>query len=403
MSKKKTQFVKFRHKVVYTLLRPIFKLYFKIAYNFKYQKYTGEKDVLILSNHVTTLDPFFLATSFDFPIYYVASDQILNLGFTSKIIKYLVCPISKTKGISDLQTIKDIVTVSKEGGAVGLFPEGNRTFTGYLCTIPPQIGKLIKLLKKTVVIYNLENAYLSKPRFAKSVRKGSMEGVIKKVLKYQDYKDMTAEEIYALLVENLQVDPFSEKATAHKSRESANYLENVLYLCPNCHKIHTMRSVNNAYICKNCGYTVVYNSYGKFETPDEKLYFETVKEWFDYENNYIYNEDFLLNKIEIPIIKGENFKFYQSFKGKERKPLDYGTLSLFSDRIEVEGKQITELKLDQIQDIAPQTMGKIQVYMNNGDTYILIGSPTSYALSYVIMFYQIRNIKNNDPQGFIGV
>ena len=75
---------------MFAFLRPIFRLHFKLRY-----RYNGKKSglkrgaYLIISNHQTTMDPFMLSTSFKFPVYFIASDDIFNLK-VSPIIRYLV-------------------------------------------------------------------------------------------------------------------------------------------------------------------------------------------------------------------------------------------------------------------------------------------------------------------------
>ncbi len=81
-----------------------------------------DQPALIMANHVTDLDPFFLATGFKRPIFFVASDHIFRLGVISSIIRFLVAPIPIVKSRIDLRTIRTINKVIADGGLVGLFP-----------------------------------------------------------------------------------------------------------------------------------------------------------------------------------------------------------------------------------------------------------------------------------------
>lgn len=96
---------KTRHKMVFWFLRGPFKLFFRMKYNMKPQKYQLEnKPYLILSNHLTTLDPFIVACSFKRPIYYMASTDLFSSKY-GKIIEHLVAPIPKSKSVKDLGEI----------------------------------------------------------------------------------------------------------------------------------------------------------------------------------------------------------------------------------------------------------------------------------------------------------
>ena len=107
--------MKKRHKVVFTVLKYQFKLFFKVKYNFKPIKYKLEKKpYLILSNHLGILDPFFVAASFSRPVYYIATADLFSTKY-GKIINYLVAPIPKNKNVKELGPIKDCVKIVKEG------------------------------------------------------------------------------------------------------------------------------------------------------------------------------------------------------------------------------------------------------------------------------------------------
>ena len=70
---------KTRHRVIQYLLRPLFKLYFRLRYGVKtkYNKLYPE-GALILSNHVTVMDMFYVGMSYKTPIYYMASIDIFE-------------------------------------------------------------------------------------------------------------------------------------------------------------------------------------------------------------------------------------------------------------------------------------------------------------------------------------
>ena len=135
---------KFRHKVVFILLRPFFRLFFKLKYNTVVFNYKLNKEpYLILSNHLTVLDPFLVGLAFGRPIYYMASEDLSSSKY-GKLITWLVNPIYKAKSKSDLGAVKDCIRVVKEGGTICIFPEGNRSYDGRLCKIEESIAALNK-------------------------------------------------------------------------------------------------------------------------------------------------------------------------------------------------------------------------------------------------------------------
>ena len=147
MKKKKNLWVKKRHARVFAFLRFALAPIMRIKYRYKPVKSDlPEGPYLILSNHQASMDPFWVSKSFRFPIYFFASDDIFNLKI-SPLIEYLVAPIPKSKSLTDLKAVKDVLRVLKEGGAVGIFPEGNRTIGGGQWEVTDASAKLVKVSK----------------------------------------------------------------------------------------------------------------------------------------------------------------------------------------------------------------------------------------------------------------
>ena len=135
--KKKNTWIKPWHPIVrniaYTILAP----YAKWKYHVSIEKINNpeNKPYLILMNHQTAFDQFFVGMAFDGPVYYLATEDIFSLGWISRLLDFLVAPIPIKKQTMDLKAIKNCVKVAKEGGTLALFPEGNRTFHGKHCIL----------------------------------------------------------------------------------------------------------------------------------------------------------------------------------------------------------------------------------------------------------------------------
>ena len=104
-----------RHRFVYFTLRPFFKIFLKIRYNYTSEKYDKSGPVLILPNHNCTMDPVMVAMSFNSPIYFVTSDHLLRKNLLGKSVSFLVEPIGKVKSTSDLITVKKMVKKLTQG------------------------------------------------------------------------------------------------------------------------------------------------------------------------------------------------------------------------------------------------------------------------------------------------
>ena len=71
--KKTKRWIKPRHMVIISILRPFFHLYVKLRYRIKIEKYEGDKKqpLFILFNHQTAFDQFFVSLAFKKAIYFL--------------------------------------------------------------------------------------------------------------------------------------------------------------------------------------------------------------------------------------------------------------------------------------------------------------------------------------------
>ena len=164
--KKQKRWMKFRHKVTVKILHWFFGPYVKWKYGLKVERFReeGKRPYLIVMNHQTGYDQFFVGLTFRQRIYYVASEDLFSMGWVSGLIRWLVAPIPIKKQTTDLQAVKDCIRVAREGGSICLAPEGNRTYHGRTVNIRPTIGPLAKKLGLPIAVFRIENGYGVHPR-----------------------------------------------------------------------------------------------------------------------------------------------------------------------------------------------------------------------------------------------
>ncbi|HUX14187.1 MAG TPA: lysophospholipid acyltransferase family protein, partial [Spirochaetia bacterium] len=121
------------YKFLNIVLRKSLGLYVCSSYRVRTKNFAVVRSLsspyLILPNHMSFWDPFFLGALVPEPIYYVTSDA----NFRSRMLNYLlglVGAIPKTKVLSDYETIRNILRVKRNGGIIGVYPEGRRTWDG---------------------------------------------------------------------------------------------------------------------------------------------------------------------------------------------------------------------------------------------------------------------------------
>ena len=238
-----------------------------------------EGPCLILSNHVTDFDPILVGLSFPEHMYYVAGENVMRMGFLSKLVTRYASVIQRVKGTTDAEAALQILRTLRKGRNVCMFAEGNRTFTGETLPIAPATAKLVKMARSTLITYRLTGGYLSTPRWSTHRRKGRMTGAPVGVYPPEELKKMSEAEIADLLARDLYENAYetqNKAPVAYKGKALAETLETALYLCPRCHRIDTLHSRGDRFSC-DCGLTMTLDQFGFFQGED--LPFKTPLEW----------------------------------------------------------------------------------------------------------------------------
>lgn len=396
------KWVKLRHSVVFGLLRPFFRATMKKQYGFYCKRYKlpKGKPYLILSNHQAKSDQFLISLIFNRPLYFVARDDLFSMGFASKLIKYLVAPIPKNKVAKDIQTIRDSMQVAKEGGCIGLFPEGNLTFSGTTEYIAPSVVKYIKMLKIPVLFVNIRGGYGVRPRWANKPRKGEMYGAVVREMSYEEYKDYSNEELYKIISDELYVDD----RTLNKkfiSKECAEYMECCIYVCPKCGLTHFV-SKGDTMTCTKCGYSAVYGEDLRFSTGE----FETVKDWYDYQKEFVKNFDYESLGDEPLFTDNVRLMKDEIFHKRKYRVSKRTTVKMYVDRLEIiDDYGSVTISLNDISAMAVCGRNKLEISDNERNNYFLIPTPRFNALKYVQFFYHYKyaQIADADKEEFLGL
>ena len=251
--KKKQPWMKKRHAVITAVAKVVARPFIVRKYNVKIEKFKeqGNRQYLILMNHQTAFDQFFVGMAFKGPVYYVASEDLFSKGWVSSLIKFLVEPIPIKKQTTDVRAVMNCIRVAREGGSICIAPEGNRTYSGRTEYMSPAIIPLAKKMGMPILLYRLEGGYGVLPRWGDVVRRGKMRCYVSRVIMPEEYKAMTDEELYEVVKEGLYVNEACVDGE-YRHRKTAEYLERLLYVCPHC-GLSTFESHGDTVTCTACG------------------------------------------------------------------------------------------------------------------------------------------------------
>ena len=307
------------------------------------------------------------------------------------MIRYLVAPIPIKKQTTDISAVLNCLRIAKEGATIGIFPEGNRTYSGHTEYINPAIIMLAKKLALPIAFFRIEGGYGVSPRWADATRKGKMHAYVSRVLEPEEYKSLSDEEMTELINKELYVDEAKTDAEFHSDR-LAEYLERAIYYCPKCNALSTFESHGDEMECKKCGLKVKYLPTKELEGVNYNLPYRFVADWYGAQIDFVNSLD-LSSFGEEPIYreKGEIFEVIV-YKNKRKLSEDVEIL-LFGNKIQIEGENIKlEFPFEEIRAITVCGQNKLNLYFGD-KVYQITGGERFNALKYMNLTFRYRNIK----------
>ncbi len=402
--KKQKKWLRFRHRVVRNIAYMILYPYSRIKYGIKIQKFKEQKKTpyLILLNHQTPFDQFFVGMAFRGPIYYLATEDIFSMGWASSLIKWLVAPIPIKKQAGDVAAVKTCIRVAKEGGTICIAPEGNRTYSGKTEYMSDAIAPLARKLKLPIALYRIEGGYGAEPRWSDVVRKGKMRSYVSRVIEPDEYASMTDEELFKAIQEGLYVnEAIADCEFNHKKR--AEYLERAVYVCPYCDLSH-FESHNEIIECKNCGCKIEY-------TPTKELVgigfdfpFRFVNDWYEYQKDFVGKLD-TNDYTNVPMYRDIADVSEVIIRKKKLPLVSDAQIALYGDRIVInEGKQ-NQINLPFADVLVAAVLGRNKLNIYFGDkVYQFKGDKRFNALKYVNIYYRHKNqVRGVENEQFLGI
>lgn len=370
-----------RHVKVWNILRPIVELLVNILFNCKTKKYRPQGPYLVLANHVTDLDPLIVGASFPQQMYFVTSEHLMRQGFISKVLEWLLSPITRQKGGNAAGTVKAILRHLKAGYNVCFFPEGNRSWDGVTRAFPEATGKLARSGGCTLVTYRINGGYFSSPRWSgSSLRRGKLSGEVVGMYSPQELRAMSADEINRLIARDLYVDAYAQQQAepvSFKGSKLAENLETLIFTCPKCGAMHRMESRGNKFFCLSCGMETEYTATGFFSGGE--LPFDNVRDWNAWQEEQI--RTLCENAGDEVIFSDSEMELYTVSSGKGKDALGKGDVHLYADRLELPGG--VTLKKEEISGMSMRGAMVLYIGASDGRHYELRSEKTRCTVKYL--------------------
>lgn len=399
--RKKKKWLRPHHVWIRNIAMPIMYVISRFLYGIKYERFSDwkKRPHLILYNHQTAFDQFFVGMVYPGAVYYVASEDLFSNGLVSKIIKFAVNPIPIKKSTSDMRAVLNCMQVAKEGGTIAIAPEGNRTFSGETGYIKPSIVSLVRALKMPVALLRLEGGYGVHPRWSDVKRRGEMRAYISKVIEKETYNSLSDGDLLAIIEAELYVDDTASRNEFQHNRK-AEYLERAIYYCPVC-GISEFESNKDTLKCKKCGLSVTYRPDLTLISDNQAFTYSTTKDWYRAQSDYINSID--PQKFGDSTVCADDVVLYEVIPYKRKIRLGRCRISLTGSKISFSGEYKLDLCFDEVTAAAVLGRNKLNVYVRD-KIYQVKSHKRFNAVKYMNMYYRCTNVKKGDLYGeFLGI
>ena len=392
-----------RHTAVRNILYFPLYAYAKLVYRAaigRYPNFDGSP-CLILFNHQTAFDQFFVSLSFPKHVYYVSSEDLFSNGWISRLLSWLVAPVPFRKSTSDITAVKNCLQIAKEGGTIAMAPEGNRTYSGTTEHIKPSVASFAKALKLPVAIYRIEGGYGAHPRWSDTVRKGRMRCYFSRIIRPEEYQDMSKEELFAVLEKELYVDDRTD-STWFRGKRNAEYLDRAMYYCPFC-GLSVFESKEDMITCRKCKRQIRYLPDKHLEGMGFDFPYSNVKDWYDAQNSFVRKLD-LSPYAEKPAYS-DTVCFIDNLYCRKKVILDKAAvIEIYAGRFVVTMKS-EEFRFN-FSDISSATVlgrNKLNLYIGNRILQFK-GDKHFNALKYLNLYCHATNLASGEAEtGFLGL
>lgn len=329
---------------------------------------------LLLPNHYGRYDPFILSyflMPYIKPPNFISSDAILRDKFYGRLFTNLGA-VPKKKGTRDTQVIRTMLKIIEQGNPVALFAEGSRSWSGVNNYIDPSIAKLIRLLKVPVVTAKMKGASVFDPRWSERLRRSRLEIDYKLTLVKEELDSMSDEEIMDKILPDIahdDIEYLKNNKVVIKSNRRAEYIEKIIFQCPDCNSYEGFDSYHNQFACNACGYRATVNKYGFFTSKYNKIYFNNTRDWLDWQNSNFVSYIFQKWQVKPPksLFYATGLRFQKAIGYQPLEDLGKGAALFYHDRIvfKIDDTKI-ELLIDEIDSLSAQHQERVE--LNVGDT-----------------------------------
>ncbi len=225
------------------LVRPLFRL-----------QVTGRSLVpaapfFVVAAHRCYLDPFFVSFALPGPVRHVATWEVMRRPVAGAVFRRLFA-LPRRRYATDARSARAILRAIREGWAVCLFLEGERSWTGALGELKPEVLKLfLRMPEVPVLPVRIDGNALAWPRWRDAIRRAPVRVAVQPPIRVRPGE--APAELAARLGRLIRPD---DSDRGCDSRARAAGIGRIVYRCPVCRaRLPALLGAATGFGCPSCG------------------------------------------------------------------------------------------------------------------------------------------------------
>ena len=253
---------------------------------------TPETPSIVLCNHGSFIDFIYAAALLR---KFKPNFIVARLYFYHNLLGGLLRTVGafpKSMFATDMENVKNCLTVLKEKNHLAMMPEARLSTVGRFEDIQPTTYSFIKKMGVSVYTVKFGGDYFADPKWGKGFRRGSLvEAELDILYTAEQVESLSLTQLQQGIEERLRYDEFAwleqHPEVHYRNKRIAEGLENVLTICPICGQKHTITPTMNKVFCEKCGYLTSVTDRYAF-TGDFR--FANFAQWYDWQKEQLAQE-----------------------------------------------------------------------------------------------------------------
>ena len=208
-----------------------------------------EGPCVLLMNHVALYDALHVSYAAGRPVIFLASQALFKDDLRGRFLQSMGM-IPKRKFTPDTRAIRTLRGWVDAGAAVGIFPEGERSWDGQPLPMVPGIGKLVRFLQAPVITARIHNGADHWPRWAERHRWGRVHVEFDAPVHFGRRDDTGVIEQH--IRERIFPGPARMQRWPVRGRDLAAGLPNLIFRCPACDAPEALLPRGDGLRCAAC-------------------------------------------------------------------------------------------------------------------------------------------------------